>query len=804
MMPWESLRRGLLLCLCVSIAAGEVTAVAAQDDTPFGIPYGVTFPSSVTYKASVMTNIAVQAKPLAYYDQNYTSSPEEPFAEYRGFQPDLLRAMVRIAKELDNVTLTFELEEAPLFTYGLQIKYMSTDCNITAFRDIPIPKEDCDRLDLIIGDFYAWPDRSITTPLSPLILQTAAAALQYTGRQRRQISTLAEAQALGEPVCLLDDSWHDKSTLQRYPRIQDKRCFSHEECVRLLKSEECALFVDDDLQLKHMVVQDPDLRMAPDSFDSQDIVWPFHHRLPALKRELLVRWILQAKLLGIVDKLYDKYFSVAFCPIGKAGVNCDQACSPTRGLADRRGVCVCESTKWTGSDCDTEVVENLNTIPTALKIISYIMVAINFGAVAGCAGWLWRHKNTAQVQVAQPLFLCLILVGCLISSSTIFALAQEDEGSGSVPACMAIPWLYSVGFCITFGTLLAKIRRVWLLFVAAANMERVTVTARETFSVIGLVLLVDLTILVCWTAISPLEWERSIVTADKYNEPLESEGHCTGEYWAQFGIAIALFHLFLLLAACYMCYVSRDIPTQFSEGKYVSIAMVSNLQIFVVGVPVLVIIGNDPQTSFFVRSVMIFINDLAVIALIFGNLILSVYVGGRRRERPSTAKSLVRNGMRSFARRKVQRESQQLSSTDSKFVSNTTMDGSSSNRHGVEGQGPFGGAPHWQTSLKAPPSTPNSHQQSRRRLAIAAKPVPHTQPDNLASIREASGNSSGEVEEEGEQAAEAQVSTQTDKRQPGEEDTERAETKTTQQAALLLAPDATVHTNEPSTDMANN
>jgi hypothetical protein len=44
-------------------------------------------------------------------------------------------------------------------------------------------------------------------------------------------------------------------------------------------------------------------------------------------------------------------------------------------------------------------------------------------------------------------------------------------------------------------------------------------------------------------------------------------------------------YLSLLGFACYLCYVSRDIPTKFSEGKYVSIAMFSNLQIFVVGVP---------------------------------------------------------------------------------------------------------------------------------------------------------------------------------------------------------------------------
>ena len=56
--------------------------------------------------------------------------------------------------------------------------------------------------------------------------------------------------------------------------------------------------------------------------------------------------------------------------------------------------------------------------------------------------------------------------------------------------------------------------------------------------------------------------------------------------------------------------------------------MISNLQIFMVGVPILIILGTDPQASFFVRSVIIWMNDLAVVTLIFGNLMYSVHMQG--------------------------------------------------------------------------------------------------------------------------------------------------------------------------------
>lgn len=52
---------------------------------------------------------------------------------------------------------------------------------------------------------------------------------------------------------------------------------------------------------------------------------------------------------------------------------------------------------------------------------------------------------------------------------------------------------------------------------------------------------------------------------------------------------------------------------QILESKYVSIAMVSHFQIMVVvvgvGVPILDIIGADPATSFFVRSIAIYLDE---------------------------------------------------------------------------------------------------------------------------------------------------------------------------------------------------
>ena len=164
----------------------------------------------------------------------------------------------------------------------------------------------------------------------------------------------------------------------------------------------------------------------------------------------------QAIANGTIDELYNKYCAWAACPVGTAGESCELPCDPVHGQADVRGNCVCKSTKWTGSDCSMEVLENVNLIPLSLKATCYAMVAVNFVVVAICFFWLFVNRDTPQVKVSQPIFLSLVLLGCLISTSTILALVQEDDAYGDVPACMAIPWLYryvSLQYkCFLFGS----------------------------------------------------------------------------------------------------------------------------------------------------------------------------------------------------------------------------------------------------------------------------------------------------------------------------------------------------------------
>ena len=153
--------------------------------------HNLTLPSTLTVRAGVITD----TRPLAWTTEE--SSDDDvvegiPFPNYQGFMPNLMREMVRIAREKDNVALHFELEELPPVSYTAQFERMASDCNqSTAISPLPWlgldshknqpeywSDEECNRYDMIVGDFYPVPERTLRGVMSPTFASTSAATVR--------------------------------------------------------------------------------------------------------------------------------------------------------------------------------------------------------------------------------------------------------------------------------------------------------------------------------------------------------------------------------------------------------------------------------------------------------------------------------------------------------------------------------------------------------------------------------------------------------------------------------------------------
>merc|ERR1711988_771876 len=91
---------------------------------------------------------------------------------------------------------------------------------------------------------------------------------------------------------------------------------------------------------------------------------------------------------------------------------------------------------------------------------------------------------------------------------------------------------------------------------------------------------------------------------------------------------IAVIHVGVLLYSCVLCYQTRNVSTEFAEGRWISMAMFSNLQIMVLGAPLIALVADgNPSVSFIVRAGIIWMNDGSVGLMIFAPKMYALYMG---------------------------------------------------------------------------------------------------------------------------------------------------------------------------------
>jgi hypothetical protein len=268
-------------------------------------------------------------------------------------------------------------------------------------------------------------------------------------------------------------------------------------------------------------------------------------------------------------------------------------------------------------------------VPSAwVKTYANALVVFSLSLAFAFAAWVYLNRRHSVIMASQTLFLGLIACGSVLSILAIVPMASDDtydtEGLARtgeyVPAnvaCMSQVWLYSLGFTCSMGPLFAKTFRLSKL--ANTKLRRATMSNAQVLKYCAALVAVDLVLLIAWTAASPLKYFRDTQVTDAVGYPLVSVGLCRSEGDATpFVVLLGAFHLTVLLVGNYVCYTVRHLKkTVLSEGKYVSLAMFSNVQVLLLGIPLIVIASEDPTTSVFSRATVIFLIEVSTLLLIF-------------------------------------------------------------------------------------------------------------------------------------------------------------------------------------------
>jgi hypothetical protein len=261
--------------------------------------------------------------------------------------------------------------------------------------------------------------------------------------------------------------------------------------------------------------------------------------------------------------------------------------------------------------------EELNQLGS-IRYAGIALMAIVFVTTAAFVSWVHFYRKTRIVKVMQPIFLLTVCFGVFILSSSIIPMSLDDgiisEESCDI-ACMAMPWLLSMGFTVSFSALFSKLWRINKLFNGTQGFRRIVVTEKDVLAPFAVLFVLNLVFLMTWTFADPLRWERESVGDEDWN----TIGSCAGGTVSKVMLGLlGVVNFGALFLACSQAYQARNISNEFSESKYIGIAIYGWLQILIVGIPIIFLIDQDnPTARYFLQVALIFIVSMSMLLIIF-------------------------------------------------------------------------------------------------------------------------------------------------------------------------------------------
>eukprot|EP00523_Entomoneis_sp_CCMP467_P020032 CAMPEP_0168861682 /NCGR_PEP_ID=MMETSP0727-20121128/18047_1 /TAXON_ID=265536 /ORGANISM="Amphiprora sp., Strain CCMP467" /LENGTH=637 /DNA_ID=CAMNT_0008916701 /DNA_START=113 /DNA_END=2027 /DNA_ORIENTATION=+ len=234
-----------------------------------------------------------------------------------------------------------------------------------------------------------------------------------------------------------------------------------------------------------------------------------------------------------------------------------------------------------------------------LRWLGWSLYCIIF-ILAGCfVVWTWGNRSLRVVKAAQPGFLCMICIGVATFGAALVPLGIDDEDNDNFngqAVCMSPIWCVFLGFTITFSALFAKLWRVNRLFHQAEHFARTSVSSLDVLKPFIIMFTLNSAVLLTWTLVDPLYYERrNMPGTDPWNRVLATYGTCVGDRPWPYVTILSLLNGGILTVANVQAYMARNIQSEFSEAKYVAVAVGCMLQACLIGGPILFVVKEIPQ-----------------------------------------------------------------------------------------------------------------------------------------------------------------------------------------------------------------
>ncbi|XP_013398744.1 gamma-aminobutyric acid type B receptor subunit 1-like [Lingula anatina] len=230
----------------------------------------------------------------------------------------------------------------------------------------------------------------------------------------------------------------------------------------------------------------------------------------------------------------------------------------------------------------------------------------------------WKTK---LIQNSWPVMNITIAIGCiLIDISILLAGFDATSTSNAQSTCQGSTWLFILGFTLCYGTMLVK---MWGIFRFYRNNVEWGIKAElRLLTAVAIMLCIDLLLLLLWQLTDPLLVFR-VELAPVTNE---AEGlvvipvlfQCTS--YGTMGWTIAFFTfkgLMLLVSICLIwpAWV-MSIRNSIGDSSHIGLAMVCVVLAAIVGVPVSILVQDQPTVRYGVIGGFTLICTIAIVLLI--------------------------------------------------------------------------------------------------------------------------------------------------------------------------------------------
>ncbi|EDV25068.1 uncharacterized protein TRIADDRAFT_56611 [Trichoplax adhaerens] len=116
------------------------------------------------------------------------------------------------------------------------------------------------------------------------------------------------------------------------------------------------------------------------------------------------------------------------------------------------------------------------------------------------------YQNHKQIKLLSPRMNALFAIGCCICYVSVVMMAIDTNFTTTIGfsiLCQANIWLLCLGFTLAFGSLFAKMWRVYRIF-ALKTAKRIIVKDWHLLAVVSQLAIVDIVLLTIWTVVDPL------------------------------------------------------------------------------------------------------------------------------------------------------------------------------------------------------------------------------------------------------------------------------------------------------------